>query len=102
MNKPNNSWIRFDEDDEQTWPSGSEPVIALMQWTKLRFKTPDGQPAPFFQGFIGRFARCDDGEVRFLLDHGNGTSDEPGDPDEDFVDHGTIKWWSYISLPDAE
>ncbi len=94
------AWVRFDEDDQHTWPTGIEPVIAIMVWTKLRFKKPDGTPAPFFQSFVGRFERCDDGETRFLLDHGDGYLDDPGEENEDYIEAGSLKYWSYITLPE--
>lgn len=94
-------WHRFDEDDETTWPNdsrGHNIVLGLVTWTKLNHKRPDGKPACFYQAYLGEYCRCEDDEVRFLLDHGNGMLDEPGDDGEDFI--SPPRWWTYLITPD--
>lgn len=94
-------WHRFDEDDETTWPNdirGRNTVLALVTWTNLRFKRPNGTPAPFYQAFLGVYRRCDDGDVRFFLDHGNGYSDEPGEEGDDWI--SPPPWWTYMVTPE--
>lgn len=90
-------WHRFDEDDVTTWPNdsrGRNTVLALVTWTQR----PDGTRAPFYQAFIGEYHRCDDGEIRFFLDHGNGCLDVPGEEWEDWIE--PPPWWSYLITPE--
>lgn len=96
-------WRRFDADDESTWPHdvhNRNTVLALVSWTKLNHKRPNGTPAVFYQAHLGEYHRCEDGEVRFLLDHGNGSLDEPGEEGDDYVDASQATWWTYIITPE--
>lgn len=94
-------WHRFNEDDPTTWPNdhrGQNTVLAMVTWTKLGYKRGDGKPACFYQPFLGEYHRCDDGEVRFILDHGNGSLDDPGDDYDDWIE--PPRWWTYLITPD--
>lgn len=96
-------WHKWEDGVPESWPNdcrGNNTVLALIPWTKLSHKKADGNPAIFYQAVIGEYVMCDDGNPRFMLDHGYGMADEIGEEgiENDYID--PPKWWTYMITPD--
>jgi len=95
-------WVVFDEDNPDTFPDngrwGDSAVLGLSIVTKLNHRKADGSPALFYEAHFGQYVTCDDGQVRFLLDSGQGYCGEPGEEGEDWVQPPRL--WTYLVRPD--
>lgn len=92
----NDAIVEWHELDLAELPVGR--VLAAVAWSKLGHIKPDGSPAVFYEPYLGEYFECDNGEIRFLLDHGDGALDEPGEEGTDWIN--PPPFWTRMITPD--